>query len=491
MQHFVKDDKLNIFRLPVGWQYLVPSPGAPLSSTNFPEYDKLVRACLKTGAQCIIDLHNYGRWNGGLVGQGGPSNAEFANLWGQLAKTYAAEPGVVMGLMNEPHDIGDTGAWAQTIQAAVTAIRSAGATSNMILLPGMLTLFDPIPHPSLSHLTHLPSSCVFCFPNTHTQREGEMKREKEREQKVILNNYSTGTEWTSAGSMVTSGSAAALASVHNLDGGTTNLIYDMHNYFDASNGGVTSECVSNKIAAGFTPPLAWMRSNKRQAFVSELGGGGNAQSCVTDICAALDFLNENSDVYLGWTAWSAGAFPANYPLNVLEPSGEDTPLMKQCFAGKFNGGAGLGNATATTGTATTPAGDGIGLIQSNVPINQAGGGGSVPPVAGGGGSSVSTPASSTGSTSGGSGSSGAGGSGSIVPIAAGSTAPYSNGTSSLPLTFKRPTTGPATFLSKQNSTTNTNGQTCKRGTKAKRGRKSRKARRGVESSSSGGNGNVN
>ena len=38
--------------------------------------------------------------------------------------------------MNEPHDIPDLGAWADSVQAAVTAIRSAGATSQIILMPG-------------------------------------------------------------------------------------------------------------------------------------------------------------------------------------------------------------------------------------------------------------------------------------------------------------------------------------------------------------------
>lgn len=56
MSHFVNDDKMNIFRLPVGWQFLVNSPGAQLNSGNFARYDSLVQACLSTGASCIIDV---------------------------------------------------------------------------------------------------------------------------------------------------------------------------------------------------------------------------------------------------------------------------------------------------------------------------------------------------------------------------------------------------------------------------------------------------
>lgn len=57
MSHFVKDDHLNIFRLPVGWQYLVNGVlGGTLNAANLASYNKLVQACLSTGAYCIIDV---------------------------------------------------------------------------------------------------------------------------------------------------------------------------------------------------------------------------------------------------------------------------------------------------------------------------------------------------------------------------------------------------------------------------------------------------
>lgn len=105
MKHFVNDDKLNAFRLPVGWQYLVNNQlGGTLDAGNLAKYDDLMQSCLSTGAYCIIDIHNYARWNGQIIGQGGPSDDEFASLWSQLATKYAAESKVVMGIVNEPHD---------------------------------------------------------------------------------------------------------------------------------------------------------------------------------------------------------------------------------------------------------------------------------------------------------------------------------------------------------------------------------------------------
>jgi endoglucanase len=172
MQHFVKDDGLNTFRLPVGWQYLVNNQlGGPLDATNFATYDKLVQGCLGAGAaMCMIDVHNYARWNGKIIAQtpGGPTNEQYASLLSQLATKYKAEPRVAFDIMNEPHDIPDLNAWANSSQAAVTAIRNAGAINQLILLPG--------------------------------------------------------TGFTSAETFVSSGSAAALMNVKNPNGGTQGLV---------------------------------------------------------------------------------------------------------------------------------------------------------------------------------------------------------------------------------------------------------------------------
>lgn len=62
-----------------------------------------MQGCLDSGAEmCIIDIHNYARWDGAIIGQGGPSNADFASLWSQLATHYKDKRRVVFGIMNEP-----------------------------------------------------------------------------------------------------------------------------------------------------------------------------------------------------------------------------------------------------------------------------------------------------------------------------------------------------------------------------------------------------
>jgi endoglucanase len=278
MQHFVKDDNLNIFRLPVGWQYLVNNNlGGTLDSTNAGKYDQLVQACLQTGASCIVDVHNYARWNGQIVGQGGPTNAQLASLWTQLATKYASQSKIIFGVMNEPHDLQMT-QWAATVQAVVTAIRAV-AKSQLILLPG--------------------------------------------------------TDYTSAGTFPTN-SGPYLLNVTNPDSSTTGLIFDVHKYLDSDNSGTHTECVTNNIDSAFSPLATWLRTNKRQALNSETGGG-NTASCEQDLCQQIAYLNQNSDVFLGYVGWAAGSFsPTTYELAETPTkngnSWTDQALVKQCIA---------------------------------------------------------------------------------------------------------------------------------------------------------------
>ncbi|KAG9040373.1 Endoglucanase EG-II [Tulasnella sp. UAMH 9824] len=275
MQHFVSKG-MNTFRLPTAWQWLTPTLGGTLDATNWAKYDALVKACLNTGAYCIIDIHNYARWNGNIINQSGGSvtTAQFVSLWTQIATKYASQSKLIFGVMNEPHDVPDINAWAATVQAVVTAIRNAGATSQLILLPG--------------------------------------------------NN------WTSAQTFVSNGSAAALGQVKNPDGSITKLAFDVHKYLDSDNSGTHVECSTDNVQSTFLPLAQWLRCNGRQAFLSETGGG-NVQSCVTDLCAQLSFLKHNSDVFLGYTGWSAGAFASTYELNEVPNGSQDTLLVSSCL----------------------------------------------------------------------------------------------------------------------------------------------------------------
>ncbi|OAA82366.1 glycoside hydrolase family GH5 [Akanthomyces lecanii RCEF 1005] len=306
MEHFVKDDKLNIFRLPVSWQFLTGDKGgSTLDTQGWESYDTLMQTCFDTGAYCMIDLHNFARYDKGIIGQGGPSDDTFAQLWANIAKKYADNEKVVFGLMNEPHDL-DTAKWADTCQAAVTAIRKAGAKTQVILLPG--------------------------------------------------NNFSSATDF------VANQSADLLGKITNPDGTTDGLLLDLHKYLDINNSGQHEECTTDNVE-GFKTIAKWLRDNNRTAMVSETGASMDP-TCMVKFCAQNKYLSENTDVFVGFVGWSAGSFDETYIMS-LTPSGSpgdytDNKLMKQCILDVFNGQYSPPSSTSsssarpsTSGTATT------------------------------------------------------------------------------------------------------------------------------------------
>ncbi|KAH8119932.1 endoglucanase [Phellopilus nigrolimitatus] len=268
--HFANEG-VNIFRIPFAWQLMTPTVGGDISTSFFEEYDTTVQAALSSGPDVfvIIDVHNYARWNGEIIGQGGPTDAQFASLWSQLAAAYADNSNVIFGVMNEPHDLPDLQTWANTVQAAVTAIREAGATSQTILIPGS----------SYSSAQTLP---------------------------------------TEAGPY--------LLNVTDPIGGTSKLLFDVHKYLDSDNSGTNAECVTDNVDV-FQTLVDWLQSNgNRQALLSETGGG-NTASCETDLGSELAFIKANSDSVVGFTVWAAGAFATNYVLSVTpNADGTDQPL---------------------------------------------------------------------------------------------------------------------------------------------------------------------
>lgn len=283
-QHFHNSDTFNAFRIPVPWQSLVNNDLTTNKlDSNFMDntYDPIVQACLATGAHCIIDIHNYARWWNEIIGQGGPADSALATTWSQLASRYKSQDNVIFGIMNEPHDL-DINTWANTLQASVTAIRKAGASKQTILLAG--------------------------------------------------------TNFANAGAFP-SASGPALSKITNPDGTTSNLVFEVHQYFDSDTTGTHVDCSQNEVST-FQNLASYLKSIGRKAFVGELGGG-NVQDCVDLIGASLDVLISNKDVFMGWTSWSAGTFPASYPLSEVPNSdGSDTMLVANAFAPKWKAAQG-------------------------------------------------------------------------------------------------------------------------------------------------------
>lgn len=81
------------------------------------------------------------------------------------------------------------------------------------------------------------------------------------------------------------------------------IIIDLHQYFDILNG-VKAKCLSwGTFWLFFATVTDTLRKHGATAMLTEFGGGPNDQ-CVDLFENLLQYFEDNSDVWTGWTAWS-------------------------------------------------------------------------------------------------------------------------------------------------------------------------------------------
>ena len=112
---------------------------SPLSQGLTGTFDATYLAGLKSivsyvtskGGYAIIDPHNFGRYNGGVI-----SNAANFGIWCRnLATQFKGSSRVIFDTNNEYHDM-DQQLVFDLNQQCINGIRAAGATSQLILVEG-------------------------------------------------------------------------------------------------------------------------------------------------------------------------------------------------------------------------------------------------------------------------------------------------------------------------------------------------------------------
>ncbi|NTI73077.1 glycoside hydrolase family 5 protein [Rhizobium rhizogenes] len=264
---------MNVVRLPFRWERLQPVLNQPLDGKELQNLKDAVDLIQKHGMAVILDPHNYGYYDKIQLPQMPATDLAFGDFWARLAVEFANRKGVSFGLMNEPHDI-KAPDWLELANTAIRSIRTVGAR-NLILVPG--------------------------------------------------------TNWTGAHSW----SADVLGGGAN---GTVMLgvkdplnfyAFEFHQYLDADSSGTHPACDGTANATkGMNDVTDWLRKNGKRGFLGEFGVAGN-DGCLAGLKQVLGIMNDNDDVWLGWSYWAAGDWWApDEPLNVQPHDGRDKPQMK-------------------------------------------------------------------------------------------------------------------------------------------------------------------
>lgn len=260
----------NVVRLCVLWERVQPQLRSNLNEPEMKLIDDVIAKARARGVRVLIDIHNYAAFAGSRIGSEKVSVQDFADLWRRLASRYRDDHSVIFGLMNEPVKLA-TETWLDATNAAIGEIRTAGA-DNMIMVPG--------------------------------------------------NGWSSARDWFSA----SYGSPNATVMPRTNDP-RNNFVYEVHQYFDSDASGTHPACIDAASAtAALAPFTDWARKNGRKAFLGEFGVGPDP-NCLEALRRVLQFMQDNRDVWTGWTYWAAGPWAKDYFTNIEPDGAADRPQM--------------------------------------------------------------------------------------------------------------------------------------------------------------------
>ncbi|KAH3196756.1 hypothetical protein LV157_004776 [Aspergillus fumigatus] len=282
------DAGMNIFRVAFRMERLIPNQmtGTP-DATYLNDLKATVNAITSLGAYAVIDPHNYGRYYGNIIS----STDDFAAFWKTLAAQFASNDHVIFDTNNEYHDMDQT-LVLNLNQAAINAIRAAGATSQYIFVEG--------------------------------------------------NSWSGAWTWTTVNDNLKA-----------LTDPQDKIVYEMHQYLDSDGSGTSATCVSSTIGQERVQAATqWLKTNGKKGIIGEFAGGANSV-CQSAVTGMLDYLSANSDVWMGAAWWAAGPWWADYIFNMEPPSGTAYQNYLSLLKPYFVGGSG-GNPPTTTTTTTQP-----------------------------------------------------------------------------------------------------------------------------------------
>ena len=165
-----------------------------------------------------------------------------------------------------------------------------------------------------------------------------------------------------------------------------NLVYEMHQYLDSDGSGTAAECVSASIGRERVQKATqWLKTNGKKGFLGEFGGGVNTQ-CQEAVNGMLQYMQANSDVWMGAGWWAAGPWWGEEYMYNLEPTDGKAyavylPILKKFFpssssssSSSFPSSSGTASAAASTAqvirSPSSPASSsGAGASGSTIPVH--------------------------------------------------------------------------------------------------------------------------
>jgi len=258
----------NIIRLPISWERMQHNLGGSFDEEYKQQVLAFVNQANVVGWIVIIDLHNYCRYalnafddkgnqtnppvyQRKVLGQPELTTGHLIDIWTKLATLFLGNPRVIFNLMNEPHDLPIvTDDWFKSIQAVINAIRATGATQLVL-----------VPNSRGSDVTH-------------------------------WDEYAPGP----------SGGSKDSEAARTITDSVNNYAFDMHAY--------DMKDWPGSYRDQLVVVTEWAKKYGKRLFLSEMGIGNDVppEIAAPALGDVLTYLNDNADVWMGWTAWNLSPY---------------------------------------------------------------------------------------------------------------------------------------------------------------------------------------
>lgn len=287
----------GVIRVPFLWERLQPRLNGGFNPAYLAALDNAVAKITEANMSAVIDPHNYARFCPGneakhgdpsgpceVIGASRVSIADFAEgFWGKLAAHFASCELCVFALMNEPYGM-STVLWASVAKQTIQAIRAAGASSQLVLVPGN------------------------GWTGAHSWMQG----------------------WVDKSSAQVSNAQA----FDNFTDPANNWAFEMHQYLDQDSRGASPVCLSATVGVeALTNVTAWLEKKGYKAWIGEFAGGNN-DLCHTAVDNMLTYMEDHKQAWIGWSWWSAGAWTGTW-WNTLEPNTDGSSRPQLAWLTKY------------------------------------------------------------------------------------------------------------------------------------------------------------
>lgn len=259
---------LKLVRLPFRWERIQPRLNGELNSAELARMMTALDHAKKYNMQVILDMHNYYRYFGKMIGSNEVPVSAFADAWRRIAQKVANHPAVHgYGLMNEPHTT--NGKWPAAALAAAKSIRTVDSTHWVVVAGDRW-------------------SSAFHWPSYNTQ---------------LVND-----PW--------------------MRDSKNNLVFEAHLYFDKDYSGYYTnrkEVYDPMIGVVRAKPFVeWLSKNKLRGFIGEHGAPDFSPSAIVATDNLLKYLNQHC---IPSTYWAAGPWWGDYALSLDVKNGKPRPQL--------------------------------------------------------------------------------------------------------------------------------------------------------------------